>query len=69
MRRRKGLSEDVSIDKFFDESMKAQMAATENEGLDMTEVSTSPMEEGERMKATKKNSHGFITIYFLLIFY
>lgn len=69
MRRRKGLSEDVSIDKFFDESMKAQMAATENEGLDMTEVSTSPMEEGERMKATKNNPHGFITIYFLLIFY
>jgi 116 kDa U5 small nuclear ribonucleoprotein component len=46
-RRRKGLSEDVSIDKFFDEAMKAQIAATEIEGMDMTEVSTSPMEQGE----------------------
>ncbi|KAG7351729.1 elongation factor EF-2 [Nitzschia inconspicua] len=46
-RRRKGLSEDVSIDKFFDEAMKAQMAATEAEGMDMTEVMPSPMEEGE----------------------
>lgn len=32
-RRRKGLSEDVSIDKFFDEAMKAQIAATENYGI------------------------------------
>lgn len=48
-RRRKGLSEDVSIDKFFDEAMKAQMAATEEaaNGMDMTEVEQSPMEEGE----------------------
>ncbi|KAL3915959.1 MAG: hypothetical protein SGARI_008071 [Bacillariaceae sp.] len=47
-RRRKGLSEDVSIDKFFDEAMKAQMTATEESAaLDMTEAIPSPMEEGE----------------------
>jgi U5 small nuclear ribonucleoprotein component len=47
-RRRKGLSEDVSIDKFFDEAMKAQMNATEESAkLDMAETSPSPMEEGE----------------------
>jgi hypothetical protein len=46
-RRRKGLSEDVSIDKFFDESMKLQMAAAAvaattagvgGDDLDMKEV-------------------------------
>lgn len=51
-RRRKGLSEDVSIDKFFDESMKQQMAAVTASGgddLDMTEVADagSPMEDGD----------------------
>jgi len=30
-RRRKGLSEDVSIDKFFDSAMKEYMASTERE--------------------------------------
>lgn len=57
-RRRKGLSEDVSIDKFFDEAMKAQMAASEDgEGMDMTEVPGSPMEDGEeddRVERKKK---------------
>jgi 116 kDa U5 small nuclear ribonucleoprotein component len=46
-RRRKGLSEDVSIDKFFDEAMKAQIAADEIVGMDMT---AAQMEEGQEQE-------------------
>ena len=49
-RRRKGLSEDVSIDKFFDQSMKMQMATTENASYDLQEA-TAPKEEGEEEEA------------------
>ena len=44
-RRRKGLSEDVSIDKFFDASMKEQMEATANTAKRMVEE----IEEGEEI--------------------
>jgi U5 small nuclear ribonucleoprotein component len=48
-RRRKGLSEDVSISKFFDDAMKAQL---EQEGdADMAEADLSPVqEEGEELQ-------------------
>jgi U5 small nuclear ribonucleoprotein component len=42
-RRRKGLSEDLSISKFFDDAMKAQLEKEEN--VDMAEVQLSPVEE------------------------
>jgi U5 small nuclear ribonucleoprotein component len=42
-RRRKGLSEDVSISKFFDDAMKAQLEKEEN--VDVAEVQLSPVEE------------------------
>jgi U5 small nuclear ribonucleoprotein component len=50
-RRRKGLSEDVSIDKFFDESMRLQLAGTAPGGddIDMREAETT-MEDGEEME-------------------
>jgi U5 small nuclear ribonucleoprotein component len=42
-RRRKGLSEDVSISKFFDDAMRAQLEKEEN--VDVAEVQLSPVEE------------------------
>ena len=57
-RRRKGLSEDVSIDKFFDAAMKDHMATTENElkngglpGGSMMKTMVEEMEEGEEAMA------------------
>jgi U5 small nuclear ribonucleoprotein component len=53
-RRRKGLSEDVSIDKFFDAAMKEHMATTEDElknpGMKMKTM-VEEMEEGEETMA------------------
>mmetsp|Transcript_23789 Transcript_23789/g.56006 ORF Transcript_23789/g.56006 Transcript_23789/m.56006 type:complete len:1115 (+) Transcript_23789:129-3473(+) len=46
-RRRKGLSEDVSIDKFFDAAMKEQMAASQAEGSGRMMVEE--MEDGEEI--------------------
>ena len=48
-RRRKGLSEDVSIDKFFDLAMKKQMAATDEELSNQKKISIEEIEEGEEM--------------------
>lgn len=42
-RRRKGLSEDVSVSKFFDDAMKAQLEREEN--ADMADAELSPVQE------------------------
>jgi U5 small nuclear ribonucleoprotein component len=48
-RRRKGLSEDVSIDKFFDSAMKEQMAASKLDEGALGKLLVEEMEEGEEM--------------------
>lgn len=48
-RRRKGLSEDVSINKFFDEAMKAQMAAETMEAPVFGGLRVGESEGGEAM--------------------